>query len=109
MSHDRGEDFETGEPPFGERHLRPYYAESMNALAERGTPEGRALGDPAGRGCLAGALNPRDLARFDCGPISNFRAYDIELIEHTWSQLPSWDRLARVTNRNLRRRPRSES
>lgn len=87
MSHDRYEDFETGEPPFGERHLRPYYAEHMNTLAQSGTNnhlrgEGGEGNQPGPRGAR---LYPPGLLRCE-----------LEEAERIWARLPRWNDLVRA-------------
>lgn len=81
--------YEDGEPPFGERHLRPHYAEHMNVLAQSGTRHEGFSGEGGEGRHLAmkvqGArLYPPGLLRCE-----------IEEAERAWAKLPRWDDLVR--------------
>lgn len=90
--------YEDGEPPFGQRHLRPYYAEHMNTLAQRGVtgvcePPGVAKRDHLHKRRLAAGLSPEERAE----------------AERIWSKLPRWDDVAREPRFRSRRCRRTKS
>lgn len=78
--------YEDGEPPFGERHYRPYYAEHLNCLAKSGTDQ--HLTGNGGEGKTGGPTGARVY------PPGLLRC-EIEEAERIWARLPRWNDLAR--------------
>lgn len=86
--------YEDGEPPFGETHLRPRYAEHMNCLALSGeTPESHLTGRGY-RGLSMAAKRKEARIEFEDFPMSDA---DWDLAETIWRQqrIPHWDDLVR--------------
>lgn len=77
--------YEDGEPPFGERHLRPVYAEHMNTLAKSGLDH-----HETGNGGQ-GKRGPRGPRMYPPGLLP----CEIEEAERIWARLPRWNDLVR--------------